>query len=158
MGARDLYLSWPAVSHISNFTVVLSSSEMVCVKKAAPIVLSRSVPQTSAHSFPQILCPRGGSSFGEIAPGTRKSSSGNTHSRRIDPTQYKPSIVTAAGMDTDLYKSENKGALFVCVRPWTLLLISRRTFPTADSPTQLLATTLPYLLICSSREAGSHTE
>jgi hypothetical protein len=35
-----LYLSCPAVSHISNLTVVFSSSDIVCVKKAAPIVLS----------------------------------------------------------------------------------------------------------------------
>lgn len=40
MGAKDLYLSCPAVSHISNLTVVVSSSDIVCVKKAAPIVLS----------------------------------------------------------------------------------------------------------------------
>lgn len=51
MGARDLYLSWPAVSHISNFTVVVSSSEMVCVRKAAPIVLSRSIDKLSAPEF-----------------------------------------------------------------------------------------------------------
>lgn len=38
MGASDLYRSWPAVSHISNLTVVLSSREMVCVRKAAPMV------------------------------------------------------------------------------------------------------------------------
>lgn len=38
MGARDLYRSCPAVSQISNLTVVFSSREMVCVRKAAPIV------------------------------------------------------------------------------------------------------------------------
>jgi hypothetical protein len=38
MGASDLYRSWPAVSQISNLTVVFSSSEMVCVRKAAPMV------------------------------------------------------------------------------------------------------------------------
>lgn len=38
MGARDLYRSCPAVSQISNLTVVFSSREMVCVRKAAPMV------------------------------------------------------------------------------------------------------------------------
>ena len=37
IGARLWYRSWPAVSQISNLTVV-SSKHTVCVKKAAPIV------------------------------------------------------------------------------------------------------------------------
>ena len=39
MGARLWYLSWPAVSQISNLTVV-SSRQTVWVRKAAPMVLS----------------------------------------------------------------------------------------------------------------------
>lgn len=41
MGASDLYRSWPAVSQISNLTVVFSSRDMVWVRKAAPMVDSR---------------------------------------------------------------------------------------------------------------------
>lgn len=41
MGASDLYRSWPAVSQISNLTVVVSSREIVWVKNAAPMVDSR---------------------------------------------------------------------------------------------------------------------
>ena len=37
MGAREWYLSWPAVSQISNFTVV-SSRHTVWVRNAAPMV------------------------------------------------------------------------------------------------------------------------
>ena len=37
MGAKLWYLSWPAVSQISNFTVA-SFTANVCEKKAAPIV------------------------------------------------------------------------------------------------------------------------
>ena len=44
------YLSWPAVSQISNLTVV-SSRQTVCVRKAAPIVDSCVVTKISSSSW-----------------------------------------------------------------------------------------------------------
>jgi hypothetical protein len=35
---NESYLSWPAVSHISNLTVVESCRAIVCDKKEAPTV------------------------------------------------------------------------------------------------------------------------
>ena len=61
MGARALYLSWPAVSQMSNF-IRPSSKSSACVKKTAPIGYCYG-NQNAIQGLPTVLSWNSGNSF-----------------------------------------------------------------------------------------------